>query len=108
VDPRREDGVDLDAVVRHEHVEVAARVREQAELEAARPQLVEHRQRVLVQLEVLGALPGARHLDRAGVRVAAPPMPWMIRSVNGTQISSSWSSSGCRLSVPIASRRASS
>ena len=52
-------------VVRDELVEVAARVRDEPELEPARAQLGEHRQRVLVELEVLGVLPGPRHLDRA-------------------------------------------
>ena len=37
-----------------------------------------------------------------------PPMPSMIRSVKSTQISSSWSSSGCRFNVANAARRASS
>src|SRR5437764_878275 len=70
VDPRREDRVDVDAVVRDEDVEVATGVRQQAELQSARAQIVEHRQRVLEELEVVGALPGARHLHRARIRVA--------------------------------------
>ena len=62
---RAERRVHLQAVVRHERVEVAARVRDEPELDALRAQLLQHRRRVLEQLEVLGVLPGPRHLDRA-------------------------------------------
>ena len=62
---RAERGVDLEPMVRDEPLEVAPRVRHEPELQPLRPQLVEHRERVLVQLEVLGVLPGLRHLDRA-------------------------------------------
>ena len=70
VDARGEDRVDLDAVVRDEDVEVAAGVRQQAELEVPGAEVVEHRQRVLEELEVVGALPGACHLEGARIRVA--------------------------------------
>ena len=75
VDARGQDRVDLDAVVRDELVEIAAGVRQQRELEAVVAQLVEHRQRVVEQLEVLGTLPRARHLDGARVRVAGAAHP---------------------------------
>ena len=57
--------VDLQAVVRDEGVEVAAGVRDEPELQPLRAQLLQHGRRVLEQLEVLGVLPGPRHLDRA-------------------------------------------
>src|SRR5918999_4514169 len=41
--------------------QVATRVRHERELEPVSPELLQHRQRVLVQVEVLRALPGARH-----------------------------------------------
>src|SRR5262245_1185490 len=69
VQARGEDRVDLDAVMRDELVEVAPRVREKAELEVAPAQVVEDGQRVLVELEMLGPFPRARHLARAGIRV---------------------------------------
>ena len=49
-------------------VEVPPRVRDETELQALSTQLGQHRQRVLEELEVLGMLPGARHLERALVR----------------------------------------
>ena len=65
VETRGQDRVDLDAVVLDELVEIAAGVRQQRELEAVVAQLVEHRQRVVEQLEVLRPLPRAGHLDGA-------------------------------------------
>ena len=69
---RGEDRVDDEAVVLDEHVEVARGVREQAELQPAGAQRLERRQHVVEELEVVGVLPGARHLGGAGVRVADP------------------------------------
>ena len=60
--------IDVEDVVCDEGFEVATRVGDQPELEVVRPQLGEHGQRVLVELEVLGVLPGARHLDGTLVR----------------------------------------
>ena len=60
---RAEAGVDLERVVDGELAHVARGVRDEAELEARAPQLVEHRDRVLVELEVLVLLPAARQLD---------------------------------------------
>src|ERR671914_128076 len=65
---RAERGVDRERVVREELAQVAPRVRDEAELEAVAAQLLEHGQNVLVEIEVLGALPRARHLDRAFAR----------------------------------------
>src|SRR6266545_4002150 len=75
VHARCEDGIDLDAVVRHERIEVAARIREQGELQTVTSQLVEHGQRIVEQLEVLRTLPGACHLDCAPIGVADAPHP---------------------------------
>src|SRR3954454_23232161 len=75
VNARRQHRVDCDAVMRDEDVEVAAGVGEEAELQLAIAQIVEHRQRVLEELEVVGALPRAGHLERAGVRVAGAAHP---------------------------------
>ena len=63
-------------MVRDELVEIATRVRDEAELEPVPTQLLQHRQRVLVELEVLRMLPGLRHRDSAlvgRVRTAAHP-----------------------------------
>ena len=50
---RSEHRVDLQPVVRNELVEIATSVRDEPELEPVPTQLVQHRQRVLVELEVL-------------------------------------------------------
>src|SRR2546423_7200645 len=52
-------------MVRDECLQVAPGVRDEPELEALGPQLRQHGQRVLVELEVLGVLPGLRHRDGA-------------------------------------------
>ncbi len=65
----------LEPVVRDERVEVARGVREQADLQPALAQRLEHRQRVVVQLEVVRVRPRALHLDRRGVGVAAAAHP---------------------------------
>ena len=57
-------------MVRDEVVEVARGVREQADLETAIAQRVEHRQRVVVELEVHRLRPAPLHLDGGGVGVA--------------------------------------
>ena len=54
-----------------ELVQVAACIRDQAELERVRPQLRERGQDVLEELEVVRVLPRTRHLDRALVGVTA-------------------------------------
>ena len=72
---RGEHGVDDEAVVLDEQIEVARRVREQADLQAAAAERVERRRDVVEEVEVLGVLPGARHLGRARVRVADPAHP---------------------------------
>src|SRR5436309_3150571 len=59
-----------------ECAQVAPGVRDEPELEALGPQLRQHGQRVLVELEVLSVLPGLRHRDGAivgRVSVAAHP-----------------------------------
>jgi hypothetical protein len=68
VRPGRDRRVDVEMVVRHERIEVAARVRHEPELQPVRAQPFEHGKRVLVELEVLGVLPRPRHLDGAVVR----------------------------------------
>jgi hypothetical protein len=56
-----------------EGVEVAGAVRDEAQLEPAAPQLLEHRQDVLVQVEVLRALPGLLDLEGAFTRPLRVP-----------------------------------
>ncbi len=74
VQPRADHRVDLERMVRDELGEVALAVRHEADPQAVTPELVERRQRVLVEREVLVPLPLANHLGRAlarAVRVAA-------------------------------------
>src|SRR5205807_10018046 len=61
---RADRGVDVDAVVGDEGLEVSNTVRDERELQAEPPQLLEDGQRVLVEVEVAVLLPGA--LDRGG------------------------------------------
>ena len=59
-----------------ELLEIAAGVRDQAELEVMATKLFEDGKRILVELEVLGSLPEQRHLDgtfAGAARVAAHP-----------------------------------
>jgi hypothetical protein len=58
----------VEPVVGDERLQVAAGVRDEAELEPPGPQVGERRQDVLEDLEVVRVLPGARHLDGALVR----------------------------------------
>ena len=101
-------GVDVERMMPCERMHVAGGVRDEPELQPA-AELVEHRDDVLVQLEVLVPLPAARDLDGARVRRrSVPPMPRTMRSVNANQISSSCSNSGCDSSSTSAPWRASS
>ena len=59
-----------------ELLEVALPVRDEPDLQPVPAELVEHRQRVLVEREVLVPLPLAHHVGRARPRASAsPPMP---------------------------------
>src|SRR5205085_9290551 len=69
VRPRADRRVDVEPVVEHELVEVADAVRDEREPEPEAPQLPEHRQGVLVQVEVAVLLPGP--LDRDGALARA-------------------------------------
>ena len=60
-----DDRIDVEAVMRDELREVANSIRDEPELERMRAQFVQHRQDVLVELEVLGSLPAALDLGRA-------------------------------------------
>jgi len=62
------DRVDLEIVVGGELVEIALSVRDQPDLEVVPPELVEHREGILVKREVLVALPLANHVRRARSR----------------------------------------
>ena len=67
--PHRADAdVHIEPVVRRELLEVALAVRDEAELEAVRPQHLEGRQRVVVEEEVLVLLPLAHDRGRARAR----------------------------------------
>ena len=61
---RADRGVDVEAVVSDEGLEVSNAVRDQRELQVEPAQLLEDGQRVLVEVEVAVLLPGA--LDRGG------------------------------------------
>src|SRR5919198_3226089 len=61
---RSDDRVDVEAVVRDELPQVANPVRDQAEPQLRAAQLLQNRQRVLVQLEVLRDLPALFDLGR--------------------------------------------
>ena len=70
----RADGdVDVEVVVAGELDEVALTVRDQPELEPAAAQVGEHRQGVVVEVEVVVHLPAAHHVDRACPRGAGVP-----------------------------------
>ena len=74
--------VDLEAVVGDELVEVALTVRDEPDLDPVTSQLVEHRKRVLVEREVLVALPLPHHVHRArsgASRVASHPEHDLLR-----------------------------
>ena len=94
-------------VVGDELVEVARRVREQADLEAARREgrraPAARRRRARSAPTATSAAP-----SRPRPRTCRPrrPCPTMIRSVKSTQISSSWSSSGWRFTSAKAAARA--
>ena len=62
---RADPGVDLERVMPREVAHVARGVRDEPDLQPRRAQLVEHGHDVLVELEVLVALPAARELDGA-------------------------------------------
>src|SRR5207248_719477 len=66
---RADGGVDVEPVVEHEVVEVADAVRDEREGEAEPAELLEDRQRVLVEVEVVVLLP--RALDRDGALAGA-------------------------------------
>ena len=103
---RRDPCIDVEGEVADEVIEVPARVRDQADLQAVLSELGQGGQRVLVQLEVLRVLPALGDLlrDRSDL-VSLAPMPRTMSSVKRTQISSSWSSSGwCSRSRTAASR----
>ena len=72
---RREDRVDPQRVVRDERVEIARAVRQETDLQAAPAQLLEHRQRIVVELEVMCVAPRSLHLAGGGVGVADPAHP---------------------------------
>ena len=97
--------VDVQPVVGHELVQVAGAVGDQADLEAQLAEVPERRHRIVVEAEVVRALPAALDVDRALAGARLSPMPRTIRSVKAYQISSSCSASGC-LSVVSASMRA--
>ena len=67
---RGEHRVDAQAVMRDERVEVARGVREQADLQPARAQRLERRQRVVVQLEVVRVAPSAPSISTAAPYVS--------------------------------------
>jgi hypothetical protein len=74
--PRPDGRVHVERVVRDERAEIAARVRDEPDLEVVVPKRGERWQRVLVELEVLGVFPCTRHLHGAlvrALRVAAHP-----------------------------------
>jgi hypothetical protein len=64
VDARRDPCVHVEPVVADERVEVAARVRDQTDLEAAPTKLGKDGERILVELEVLGLQPAIGDGDR--------------------------------------------
>ena len=77
VRPRGDCAVDLEQVMRDEVRDLAAAVGNEAQLQPVATQLLEHRQGVVVEVEVLGELPELRHLDcqvprRRGVAAHAP------------------------------------
>src|SRR5919198_1592216 len=64
---RAHSRVDVEPVVDDERIEVASAVRDEPDLQADAPQLVEHGKRVLVEVEVAVLLPRALDRDRAVV-----------------------------------------
>ena len=79
---RAHDRVDVEHVVPRELVEVTLTVRDQPDLEPVTAQLVEHGQRVLVEREVLVALPLTHHVRRAlprSDRIPAHPEHDLLR-----------------------------
>src|SRR5687767_6611987 len=80
--PRADDTIGVEPVVGDELVQVAAAVRDQADLDAVLPQRGERGQRVLVERETLVLLPGTDELLGAGARpfgVAAHPAHDLLR-----------------------------
>src|SRR4051795_9420725 len=67
VGARTDRGIDVEIVVPDELIEIASRIRDEAELEPVLTELRERRQDVFEDLEVVRVLPCACHLDRAFV-----------------------------------------
>ena len=65
VQPRSHHRVDVQAVVRDELVEISLAVRDEPDLQAVSPELVEHGDRIVVEGEVLVLLPRSDHVGRA-------------------------------------------
>src|SRR2546423_15088019 len=70
---RADASVDLERVMLRECTHVSCGVRDESDLQPCSAQLLEHRDRILVQLEVLVALPSAGELegDVVGYRLGA-------------------------------------